>query len=240
MGQKGRYRHSSRWCEGETSWQFERNLRRKRKSRMLTRDRNFSRIVKTGAEHLADCSCPTCVKADPIPAFPVRMTANSGTTSNGYQKFHVCPHDKVRSTCSACRTLTFLLCLRQLRKQDDVSLPREIARLIVSFLKPSSVLACNRCCTPFESDAHTGYCSTSVFDTGRGVYLSGWYGSYLDNEWACFVDGNDTPRLPREFRELYLQKRVQSTVLPKLKVCNHCISEMLNSGEIEACDRPCF
>lgn len=235
MGEKGRSR-CLQTHRREIACRLKRKLVRKRNSRQLAKERHFSRLVKESLEHLLNCSCQKCKAGDPAPASP-RM-AITGSGYSVYGKFQICRHGQVRDSCSECGILTFLLCIRRKKEQEGISLPDEIARLIVKFLDRAIVLACNRCCSVFADGADSDDCSTTIFDTGRGVYMSGWYGSYLDNEWACFVDRSGTPLLSREFREIYLTKAAISVAVKKLNVCNWCISEMLNSGEMELCDRP--
>ncbi len=151
--------------------------------------------------------------------------------------FQTCVHGKISSSCHICKQKAFVLSMKTLRNEQKLSIffNNDILKLICSLLTKTEYEFCHRCSAKFPTDEYND-CSTTIKISPLGfVFMTGGYGSIIDNEWVKFIHCDGRTMKFQDFKILYLLKKSRSVPLSNICICKHCTSEMLKNKEIEYC-----
>lgn len=152
--------------------------------------------------------------------------------------FNICPHAEIPEDCVKCQSLAFMMCRkRHIKSGGELSsVCKDIAKLIVGFLKKPKGDPCHRCCERFENQHGEEIPSNIYFGNPSGVFVTGGYGSMFDNEWGTFVDEFGHPLSQRRFMKWYLPVNARKVDSRKIGMCQKCEEEMCDLGQITECD----
>ncbi len=151
--------------------------------------------------------------------------------------FQTCVHGEISSSCHLCKQEDFVLSMKTLRREQKLSIffNNDILELICSLLTKTGYNFCHRCSAKFPANEYND-CATTIKISPLGfVFMTGGYGSIIDNEWVKFIHCDGRTMKLQDFKILYLPKKSRSVSLSNICICKRCTSEMLKNKEIEYC-----
>lgn len=233
MGEKGRKRIDTKLMD-DNSRKAETRRTRKNRTRRIARERQFWRDAK--AEDNRSVSSD-----DSVLPFEKQDSSQVVPVQSELRKFEIrmCAHGEIRETCPKCRTIIFLCCMKELKK-EGLLIPKPILKMIAEYSVVKHAYSCARCYSfNVFSDRFFRDCPTCIIEAEGFVYLRGFYGSVIDDAWVEFLDEDEEKLRRCDFRRIYLPKTIANVLnLRKLNICNCCVSELIAGKEVGYCEPP--